>query len=75
MAYLEGGKLERWGTSEQLTELGQGKKLLHVVEGWLRSEKEVRLAEAAKQPAKSLEAAVKPNRTPMMPSKHLAFFR
>ncbi|PNH03149.1 ABC transporter I family member 19 [Tetrabaena socialis] len=59
---------------------GGGKKLLHVVEEWLRVEREGRLArkaaaEAAGVAPVSTETAVRPQRTPYMPSKHLAFFR
>ncbi len=55
-------------------------KLLHVVEAWLRDELERRRAADKKRVAEhgeaSLEAAIKPTRTPFsMPSKHLAFFR
>lgn len=63
-----------------LPELHSGRKLLHVVEGWLRKEKEQRQArereQRAKQPSGEAPAAVAPTRTPFdMPSKHLAFFR
>ncbi len=71
------------GQTERIPELAQAKasgtKMLHVVEGWLGGELQARRAKAAKRelehgPA-SLEASVVPNRTPLMPSKHLAFFR
>jgi hypothetical protein len=64
---------QRWGTSDQFPELGKGKKLLHVVEAWLRVEKEARQAAEAAAPPKV--ESVQPTRTPYMPSKHLAFFR
>ncbi|KAG2497099.1 hypothetical protein HYH03_004690 [Edaphochlamys debaryana] len=58
---------------------GPPKKLLHVVEEWLRTEKETRLDKQAADKAAGLgpseETSVKPQRTPFMPSKHLAFFR
>jgi hypothetical protein len=44
-----------------------------VVEAWLRDEKETRLAAAAAAPPKAEK--MQPMRTPIMPSKHLAFFR
>jgi CCR4-NOT complex subunit CAF16 len=60
-----------------LTELQPGRKLLHLVEEWLRREKEQRQAAVAAggSGTTSSETTVVPNRTPIMPSKHLAFFR
>jgi hypothetical protein len=63
-----------------LPELSQGVKLLTVVEGWLRKEKDARHAREAERrkqhPSGGGDAAVAPSRTPFdMPSKHLAFFR
>jgi len=67
------------GPRSLLPELNEpGKKLLHVVEAWLRKERDERqAAEAAAgaKPADSGAASVVPTRTPHMPSKHLAFFR
>ena len=56
-----------------------GEKLLHVVESWLQGELEARraaasLKEALQGPA-GHDATIMPTRTPLMPSKHLAFFR
>lgn len=57
-----------------LPELSTGVKLLTVVERWLRDELTRRRARMAANPT-SMETPVQPSRTPMMPSKHLAFFR
>lgn len=61
--------------------ISAGRKLLHVVEDWLRVERderckrEERLRAEGKDPSAGQDA-VKPSRTPFsMPSKHLAFFR
>jgi CCR4-NOT complex subunit CAF16 len=55
---------------------------LHIVEGWLRLERDQRLQkqqqEAAARAASGQpqqQTSVVPSRTPMMPNKHLAFFR
>jgi CCR4-NOT complex subunit CAF16 len=62
----------------ELAVLGQA-KLLHVVERWLRRERDARHAKAAQEGpadgAAGAGGAVAPARTPYMPSKHLAFFR
>jgi CCR4-NOT complex subunit CAF16 len=63
--------------------MGPGRKLLHVVEEWLRKERDERRAKAAKAAAAAAScgaeqqqlAPVVPSRTPLMPNKHLAFFR
>jgi CCR4-NOT complex subunit CAF16 len=63
--------------------MGPGRKLLHVVEEWLRKERDERRAKAAKAAAAAAscgaeqqqQATVVPSRTPLMPNKHLAFFR
>ena len=49
-----------------------GKKLLHVVEGWLREEKRKR-REAQKSGAAQVQQQQK--RNPLMNSRHMAFFR
>ena len=68
IAYLENGKMTRGGPASSIKELQSGTKLLHVVEAWLRAEKENR-QEAARKEAP-------PKRTaPLMPSKHMAFYR
>jgi CCR4-NOT complex subunit CAF16 len=67
IAYLERGRMIRGGSVDQVKELhNSGCKLLTVVEGWLREEKENR----------SKETYVAPKRkAPTMPSKHMAFYR
>jgi CCR4-NOT complex subunit CAF16 len=60
--------------------MGPGKKLLHVVEEWLRKERDERRAKTAAAASCGAEqqqqlAPVVPSRTPLMPNKHLAFFR
>ncbi len=71
-AGAEGGQQGQEGQEGQG---GSRRKLLHVVEEWLRAERAAAKKAAAEAPAPSLEAAVRPQRTPFMPSKHLAFFR
>ena len=66
IAYLEGGRMVRGGPLEQIIDLKTNQKLLHVVEKWLRHEKENRDT-LRRQPNKS--------NTPIMPSKHMAFYR
>lgn len=62
-----------------ISELQAGTKLLHVVEAWLRSEKEQRQQRQKEQQQQGAAGAgaVPPPRTahPFMPSKHMAFFR
>jgi CCR4-NOT complex subunit CAF16 len=70
------------GPRSILPALQPGQKLLHIVEGWLRQERDTRSqkqqqeaaarAAAGQQPG---QTPVVPSRTPMMPNKHLAFFR
>eukprot|EP00195_Chlamydomonas_chlamydogama_P007926 CAMPEP_0202896574 /NCGR_PEP_ID=MMETSP1392-20130828/5558_1 /ASSEMBLY_ACC=CAM_ASM_000868 /TAXON_ID=225041 /ORGANISM="Chlamydomonas chlamydogama, Strain SAG 11-48b" /LENGTH=299 /DNA_ID=CAMNT_0049581983 /DNA_START=97 /DNA_END=996 /DNA_ORIENTATION=- len=83
MAYMENGKFVKGGPTSSIPEVSQasssGKKLLHVVEEWLASERDKRHA-AAKQLSAAEQAAAAatptvPTRTPFMPNKHLAFFR
>lgn len=69
------------GPRSILPELKPGQKLLHIVEEWLRRERDARRSKAAAggggtggQLAET-PASVVPSRTPMMPNKHLAFFR
>lgn len=63
--------------ADQVPELQQGNKLLRVVEKWLRSDLETSRREEAADPslrAKRPGAAV-PRTTPLMPTKHMMFFR
>lgn len=66
IAYLENGKMIRGGPANEMRELHDGTKLLTIVETWLREEKENRASKAAKVPK---------TRAPLMPSKHMAFYR
>lgn len=81
IAYLEDGQLVKGGPRSILPALQPGQKLLHVVEGWLRQEREGRSqrqqreAAAAGPAAGESQTPVVPSRTPLMPNKHLAFFR
>uniref|UniRef100_A0A383WA31 ABC transporter domain-containing protein n=1 Tax=Tetradesmus obliquus TaxID=3088 RepID=A0A383WA31_TETOB len=83
VAYLEDGRLVHGGPRSILPEMGPGKKLLHVVEEWLRKERDARRAKTAAAAAaaascgaeQQMLASVVPSRTPLMPNKHLAFFR
>ena len=60
------------GRTPEIPELHQGKKMLRVVEAWLRQEREARRARA-KEAAAAPPAPVR--RDPFMSSKHMAFFR
>ncbi|GFR47406.1 hypothetical protein Agub_g9123 [Astrephomene gubernaculifera] len=83
VAYMEEGRTVRTGAVADIQEAaaaaaGGGRKLLHVVEEWLRAERDARLARVSAgggAAGSGGEAAVRPQRTPYMPSKHLAFFR
>lgn len=70
------------GPRSILPPLQPGQKLLHVVEGWLRKERDTREQKQQEQAAaraasgqQQEQTPVVPTRTPMMPNKHLAFFR
>jgi len=69
IAYAAQGKLLRGGPVEEvIPQAEKGKKLLKVVESWLKEDYELR--------QKTGWAPVQTSRTPtMMPSKHMAFFR
>lgn len=58
-----------------IPELQTGTKLLRVVEAWLRQEKEQRRVRQKEQGAAGCGAAAAPAAHPLMPSKHMAFFR
>jgi hypothetical protein len=52
--------------------------MLHVVEEWLRRERQERQLQQAATKATVVteqDATIRPNRTPNMPLKHLMFFR
>jgi CCR4-NOT complex subunit CAF16 len=65
------------GLTSEVPELQQGRKLLRVVERWLRSDLEISRQQEAADP--SLRAkrpgALIPRTTPLMPTKHMMFFR
>lgn len=64
------------GEAAGIPELQQGKKLLNVVEHWLREDKERQQQEDVRDPSAKLRrpgAVAQTN--PIMPSKHMAFFR
>jgi len=66
------------GPRSTLPELARSKKMLHVVEEWLRRERQERQLQQAATKATVVteqEATIRPNRTPDMPLKHLMFFR
>ena len=57
-------------------ELSEGKKLLRIVERWLRDERDKQRQEDMANPdAKLHRAGAISQKKPMMPSKHMAFFR
>lgn len=76
LAYVADGKLEKGGTVAEVPELNEGKKLLRVVETWLRDERDaLQRALNADPQAKSLRAGAATKSGPFMPSKHMAFYR
>jgi hypothetical protein len=63
---------------QEVAELQEGKKLLKVVEGWLRAERAaIREREAADPSAKLRRPGWPLPKTtaPLMPSKHMMFYR
>jgi CCR4-NOT complex subunit CAF16 len=84
MVYLEGGKLIRGGEMQTVVpdvnmsgnkDKNSKKKLLYVVEEWLRDEKKKRMEQVAHDKLHPKEEQAEKRRAPFMPSKHLAFFR
>ncbi len=72
MAYFEGGKMTIGGTVGEIKELNEGNKLLTVVEKWLRQEKVTRKEE---EKLNGGVVKVQQRKIPIMPSKHMAFYR
>lgn len=56
-----------------IPELGQGRKLLHVVEAWLREEKAARRRRAAEAPAAAPAAPKAAN--PLFGSRQMMYYR
>ena len=65
------------GPANDVPELQQGKKLLRVVEKWLRTDLEATRKEEAADPSLLAKrpGAVLPRTAPVMPTKHMMFFR
>ena len=64
------------GTVTDIAGLTKGRKLLKVVETWLRDERDAQKKDLEANPqAKSCRAGAKSKTGPIMPSKHLAFYR
>ena len=67
------------GLSKEIGDLMEGKKLLRVVERWLRDERERQKQEELENPGAKLRRAgavkIAKQSEPIMPSKHMAFFR
>ncbi len=61
--------------TEVQTAMGQGKKLLYIVEDWLRKERDQRHIRAAERAADTTSQPAPKPKAPYMPSKHMAFFR
>lgn len=85
IAYMENGEFKKSGAyndvcgAAEMAQIDQSKprKLLHVVEHWLRVERDAALEDKKKNGVAGNSPAVesiKPQRTPIMPSKHLAYF-
>ena len=72
MAYFEGGKMTIGGKVGEVPELHEGNKLLNVVEKWLRQEKATRKLREKENGGVAVEQKRK---IPIMPSKHMAFYR
>lgn len=76
LAYLEGGKMLHGGPIQTIEELQQNRKLLHIIEGWLRKEKEKRKALGKGDGGASAAANLEKKKQHIhVPSKHMAFFR
>lgn len=76
IAYMEDGQIVKGGTApEVVPEVGVsgGAKLLTLVEKWLRSERDVRLA-APQKPKPAADAPPVARTGPFMGSKHMAYF-
>ena len=75
-AYLEGGRMGYGGPIQAMPGLQEGKKLLHIIESWLREEKARRRARGKGDGADSAAAnREKKKKDIVLPSKHMAFFR
>lgn len=76
LAYMEGGKVVKGGLWAGIHELEGGQRLLATVEQWLLKEKKERRAAMAAGGCKqdALTTAAK-QPAPMMPSRHMAYFR
>lgn len=75
VAYMEDGRLCTVGRLEEVPDLSGGAHLLPLVEAWLRAERQRRRQRQQAVAAAEVAAAPPKPRTPLMPSKHLAFFR
>ena len=71
------GSLTAGAPASEVAGLQQGRKLLRVVERWLRSDLEASRREEAADPSLrgKRPGAVIPRTTPLMPTKHMMFFR
>lgn len=72
LAYVEEGSLKRGGPTGEIPDLNAGKRLLDVMEGWLRVEFKERKERKKIEPAANCKPKIA---APFMPSKHMAFYR
>lgn len=80
IAHCADGKVHRFAKIEEFEELKQGRKLLYVVQDWLREDqRKVKASkmqvDAETREKERLERAKEMRRQPHMPMRHLAFFR
>jgi len=77
LAHVAGGALAAFGDAASVPALAGGGKLLPVVDGWLRAERDAARARAAEAPppAAVVEAGPAVRKEPLFSSKHMAFYR
>mmetsp|Transcript_1901 Transcript_1901/g.2101 ORF Transcript_1901/g.2101 Transcript_1901/m.2101 type:complete len:305 (-) Transcript_1901:46-960(-) len=75
MAYVTDGVLKTGGRVETVKELVEGKRLLDVMEAWLRIEHKERKEKAKLEPSMGGNKPKGNLGNPFMPSKHMAFYR
>ncbi|GMH44842.1 hypothetical protein BSKO_12794 [Bryopsis sp. KO-2023] len=74
VAYMEDGQLQKSGKIDAvMSQEERGKKLLYVVEEWLRKWRNAKRAEGKKEKSERTQKPIAS--TPYFPSRHMAFFR
>ena len=76
LAYMEEGQIARGGLWSEVKELRGGQRLLATIEAWLSEEKKRRRAAmAGGHCAQDALVTAARDPGPMMPSKHMAYYR